>query len=190
MSGVTPDASTLPSTMPTLRARSVVLRSFRETDADVVREASADPLIPLITTVPTSSGDDEVMAYIHRQRSRLPEGEGYSFAIADAASDRAVGQIGLWIRDMRFGRLAVGYWVAATSRRRGYAADALACVSGWGLSLPGVNRVELSVEPWNEGSWRAAESAGFRREGLLRRWQPVGDEPRDMFMYSRLCDDV
>ena len=91
---------------------------------------------------------------------------------------------------MRFGRLAVGYWVAATSRRRGYATDALACVSGWGLSLPGVNRVELSVEPWNEGSWRAAESAGFRREGLLRRWQPVGDEPRDMFMYSRLCDDV
>ena len=167
-----------------------MLRSFRDADADVVREASSDPFIPLITTVPTSSGDDEVLAFIRRQHSRLPEGEGYLFAIADAASDRAVGQIGLWIRDLRSGRVSVGYWVAATSRRRGFAADALACLSDWGLSLPGVTRVELYVEPWNEGSWRVAESVGFQREGLLRRWQRVGDEPRDMFMYSRLCDDA
>ena len=176
--------------MPSLLARSVVLRSFRESDAPVVREASADPFIPLITTVPTSSGDEEVMAYIHRQHSRLPEGEGYSFAIADATNDRAVGQIGLWLRDIRHGRVNVGYWVAATSRRRGYAADALACISDWGLSLPGVTRADLYVEPWNEGSWRAAESAGYLREGLLRRWELVGDEPRDVFMYSRLADDV
>ncbi|XAO47539.1 hypothetical protein QMQ05_05155 [Glutamicibacter ectropisis] len=29
-------------------------------------------------------------------------------------------------------------------------------MSEWGLSYPGIHRVELYVEPWNEGSWRAA----------------------------------
>jgi RimJ/RimL family protein N-acetyltransferase len=180
----------LPIAVPTLRGRSVLLRPFRETDADVVREASSDPLIPLITTVPTMPTPDGLLAYIHRQHSRLHDGAGYSFAIATAETDRAVGQIGLWLRDLRYGRVNVGYWVAASSRRRGYAAEALACVSDWGLTLPNVVRTELYVEPWNEGSWRAAEAAGFRREGLLRRWQRVGAEARDMFMYSRLHDDA
>ena len=46
------------------------------------------------------------------------------------------------------------------------------------------------VEPWNEGSWRAAERAGFVREGLLRSWQRVGDERRDMYMYGFLPGDL
>lgn len=83
---MTPASSPLPTTMPSLRGRSVVLRSFRDADADVVREASSDPFIPAITTVPTSSDDVEVLAFIRRQHSRLPEGEGYSFAIADASA--------------------------------------------------------------------------------------------------------
>lgn len=47
-------------------------------------------------------------------------------------------------------------------------------LSDWGLALPGVHRLELYVEPWNEGSWRTAERAGYTREGLLRSWQQVG----------------
>ena len=62
-------------------------------------------------------------------------------------------------------------------------------VSAWGLSLPEIHRLELYVEPSNEGSWRAAERAGYVREGLLRSWQPVGGHRRDMYMYSRLFTD-
>lgn len=50
--------------------------------------------------------------------------------------------------------------------------------------------MELYVEPWNEGSWRAAERIGYAREGLLRSWQRVGDERRDMYMYSLLPEDL
>lgn len=57
-------------------------------------------------------------------------------------------------------------------------------ISAWGLGLDQVHRLELYVEPWNEGSWRAAENAGYQREGLLRGWQQVGGQWRDMFMYS------
>jgi hypothetical protein len=47
----------------------------------------------------------------------------------------------------------------------------------------------LSVEPWNEGSWRAAERVGYQHEGLMRSWERVGDQRRDMYMYSLLSTD-
>jgi RimJ/RimL family protein N-acetyltransferase len=56
------------------------------------------------------------------------------------------------------------------------------------VSLPEIERLELYVEPWNEGSWRAAEAIGYKREGLLRAWQMVGDARKDMYMYSVLPD--
>lgn len=65
----------------------------------------------------------------------------------------------------------------------------MSALSTWALSRPGLVRLELYVEPWNEGSWRAAEAADYRREGLLRSWQVVGDERRDMYVYARLVDD-
>ena len=41
-----------------------------------------------------------------------------------------------------------------------------------------------------EPSWRAAVGAGYVREGLLRSWQRVGEDRRDMYAYSRLPSDL
>jgi RimJ/RimL family protein N-acetyltransferase len=102
----------------------------------------------------------------------------------------AAGQIGLWLRDLTEGRADTGYWVAPRFRGRGYVTAALIAISRWALSLDGIHRLQLQVEPWNEGSWRAAERAGFVREGLLRSWQRVGPERRDMYLYSLLPGDL
>jgi [ribosomal protein S5]-alanine N-acetyltransferase len=174
----------LPLDVPVLDAPPVRLRPWRESDVAVVVVAAADPLIPLVTTVPSSGRADDAAAYVERQRRRLAEGVGYSFAIADAASDEAVGQIGLWTSQVETGRASTGYWVAEPYRGRGCATAALRALVAWAATIEEVERLELHVEPSNEGSWRAAEAAGFEREGLLRRWQRVGGERRDMYVYS------
>lgn len=46
---------------------------------------------------------------VHRQRGRLTEGTGLSFAIADATSNNAVGAIGLWLQNLSAGRATAGY---------------------------------------------------------------------------------
>lgn len=145
-----------------------------------------DPLIPLITTVPTSGSRLDALAFIARQHNRLATGAGYSFAIESIEQNSAVGSIGLWLRDIDEGRASIGYWVAPRFRRRGYVVAALQALTTWALSLDEVGRVHLYVEPWNEGSWRAAQRCGYEREGLLRSWQVVGDERRDMVIYSAL----
>jgi len=176
--------------MPVLTRSPILLRAFSEADADLVQSVADDPLIPLITTVPTSGSRVDALAFIHRQHDRLTSGAGYSFAIADETSGVAVGQIGLWLRDLEAGRASTGYWIAPRYRRRGYVGAALRAISHWGLSLEGVHRIELHVEPWNEGSWRAAERVGYVREGLMRSYRQIGTERRDLYLYSLLPTDL
>jgi len=178
----------LPDAVPVLDGDGVRLRPWQATDAGLVASVTSDPLIPLITTVPEVSTPGQIEAYLDRQHRRLAEGSGYSFAVADQITDEAVGNIGLWTSNIATGRASTGYWIAPQFRKRGYATTALRVLTAWAMSLQEVARLEMYVEPWNEGSWRAAEAVGYQREGLLRAWQLVGKVRKDMYMYSVLPD--
>lgn len=169
----------------TLQAGPFTLRPFMEKDVPAIFEASLDPLIPLITTVPNPCDEAAALAFIERQHQRLRDGVGWSLAIAEGKGV-ALGQIGLWPQQQ--GRASVGYWVLQSARGRGVAFHALRAISRFGLNQ--FPRLELYVEPWNEASWRTAEKAGYQREGLLRGYQEVGGERRDMFIYALLPGDL
>lgn len=174
--------------VPTLAAGPFRLRPFALADLDTVREASSDPYIPLITTVPASFTEEEGHRFVERQWQRAERGIGYSFAIADGQADHAVGHIGLWPRDGS-GRASVGYWVVSSARGSGAAGFAVRALSLWAHQELAMPRLDLYVEPWNGASIRTAERAGYQREGLLRSWQAVGGTRRDMYMYARLASD-
>ncbi|MBK8731204.1 MAG: GNAT family N-acetyltransferase [Tetrasphaera sp.] len=176
-------------TMPVLHAGPVVLRAFEEGDTPLIQSVANDPLIPLITTVPTTGTTTDALAYISRQHDRLSSGAGYSFAIAAADTGEAVGQIGLWLQDISAGRASIGYWIASHHRRRGLLGPALSTLAQWAWAIEDLHRIEAYVEPWNVPSWRAVEGCGFQREGLLRSWQEVGDQRKDMYVYSLIRED-
>ena len=150
----------------------------------MVQELSTDPYVPLIGTLPAHASQEEARAYIDRQLGRLAEGIGLSFAIAEAATDRAVGGIGLWLQGLIHGRATVGYSVIPSARGRGLASAALTALTSYGWSIPGLHRIELYIEPWNTGSTKTAERAGYEREGLLRSHQEIGGHRRDMLVYA------
>jgi RimJ/RimL family protein N-acetyltransferase len=52
--------------------------------------------------------------------------------------------------------------------------------------IRGLYRVELYIEPWNAGSIRVAQAAGYQREGLLRSHQEIGGIRRDMVLYAAI----
>jgi [ribosomal protein S5]-alanine N-acetyltransferase len=112
------------------------------------------------------------------------EGAGLSFAIADAESDAALGTIGLWLANLADGRATIGYSVPPAHRGRGVGGSALRALTTHAWTIPGLHRVELYIEPWNAGSIRVAESAAYRREGLLRSHQEIGGRRRDMLLYA------
>jgi RimJ/RimL family protein N-acetyltransferase len=175
--------------IPTLEAPPWRLRPFEESDLELVAEASRDPVIPLVSSVPRRFDPDAGRRYLRRHQRSLRDGYGYSFVIA-GPDGRGVGSLGVWLRDVDLGRASIGYWVLAGARGRGAASSALGAASRWALGELGIPRLELWVEPWNVASVRTAEHAGFRLEGLLRSWQAVDGERRDMYGYSLLAADL
>ncbi|RNL60109.1 GNAT family N-acetyltransferase [Arthrobacter oryzae] len=163
---------------------SVVLREFTDDDVHLAVELGDDPYIPLIGSLPALPTAQQALEWICRQRGRVAEGKGLSFAIADAESDTAVGTIGLWLQNMSAGRATVGYSVAPAHRGRGIASSALKALTAFTWTIPTLHRIELYIEPWNSNSSRVAEASGFRREGLLRSHQEIGDTRRDMLLYA------
>jgi [ribosomal protein S5]-alanine N-acetyltransferase len=150
----------------------------------MARELATDPYVPLIGSLPPNASEHEARAWVDRQRRRLAEGFGYSFAIADAQTDVAVGGIGLWLAGISEGRATAGYSVAQSARGRGVAGAALIALTSFAWSVQALHRIELYIEPWNAGSVRTAERAGYRREGLLRSHQEIGGRRRDMLLYA------
>jgi ribosomal-protein-alanine N-acetyltransferase len=168
----------------------VVLREFEVRDVPMAIEASTDPYIPLIGTLPANASEQEAQDWVDRQRGRLAEGLGFSFAVAAADTDRTVGAIGLWLAGLRQGRATVGYSIIPSARGRGLAAAALIAVTEFAWTIPALHRIELYIEPWNEGSVRTAERAGYEREGLMRSHQEIGGRRRDMLLYATVRGTV
>lgn len=171
-----------PTTPPTYG--SVVLRKFTDEDVYLAVELGGDPYIPLIGSLPALPTAQQAQEWIHRQRGRLAEGIGLSFAIADAESNNAVGVIGLWLQNLSAGRATAGYSVAATHRGRGIASSALKALTTFAWTIHTLYRVELYIEPWNDSSIHVAEASGYQREGLLRSHQEIGGTRRDMLLYA------
>ncbi|HKG10775.1 MAG TPA: GNAT family protein [Gaiellaceae bacterium] len=173
---------------PDLRAEAFLLRPWRLDDLDQLVAAVQDPAVPRWTRVPEPYGLADGRAFIEATTKSWKDGTSAPFAVVDAADEQLLGSIG--VRFHEEGAATVGYWIARESRGRGIATEALRLVSRWVLTALGVERLELVTEPANIASQRVAERAGFRREGLLRRYLVVKGERRDCVMFSLLRDDL
>lgn len=161
-----------------IRLRRVELR-----DAVMARDLSTDPYVPLTGTLPGHASREEAESWVRRQQGRHAEGRGFSFTIARRSDDEAVGNCGLWLKDLADGRASAGYAIAPSSRHRGYAAEALVALTNFAWIIPGLSRVELFIEPGNTGSLRTADRAGYVRERVLVEHQEVGGIWRDMVLF-------
>lgn len=174
---------------PNFVLNELVIRGFENDDIDLVEKASKDPVIPRITSIPANFSIKSGMEYIERQKSRHKTGRGYSFAIADIKTNTAIGSIFVGLNNTDAGRASIGYWVLEEVRGNRVINRSLPAVIAWAFENLKIPRLELYIEPCNEGSIKTAESLGFRNEGLMRSWQAVGSERKDMFMFSLLTTD-
>jgi RimJ/RimL family protein N-acetyltransferase len=87
--------------------------------------------------------------------------EEYGFFLAVRRDDGlVVGEIG-FVGPPKEGAVTIGYAVAPSARRQGYATEAIAAVSEWALAQPEVDEVRAQTLPDNEPSIRALLRCGF-----------------------------
>jgi precorrin-6Y C5,15-methyltransferase (decarboxylating) len=183
-----PDAAPIfPET--TLAAGNLTLRPMTQADADDVTEACQDAetmrWLPLPRPYTRANAEWFIGTFGSAQRE---SGAGIVFAIESAG--RLAGVIDLKHVDWAARVAEVGYWVAPWARGQGVASRATRALSLWAVRDHGFERVELSAAAGNTASQRAAEKAGFVREGVARNAGYVHGGRVDLVLYSLVPGDL
>ena len=172
---------------PPLTDGVVALRAWRDDDAPALVEICDDALAARFTSVPVPYSVADARAWLADRRDSLAAGAGIALAIVRPPDDRPVGNIGIRLGEHAVGEL--GYLTGAATRGQGLMPRAVDVVTRWAFAELGLARVQLLAHPENAGSQRVAEKAGFRREGLLRRYWLQRDTRVDVVCWSRLPAD-
>ncbi len=83
----------------------------------------------------------------------------------------------------------LGYQIGAPFARRGYMTEALALSLRFAFERLRLHRVEANIQPGNRASLTLVRRAGFRREGLSRRYLKIAGRWRDHERWALLAED-
>lgn len=84
----------------------------------------------------------------------------------------------------------IGYWVSDEVAGRGIATAAVALGVDHCFGSVGLHRVEATVRPENGASRRVLAKAGFREEGLLKRYLNVDGDWRDHLLVAMTVEEI
>jgi RimJ/RimL family protein N-acetyltransferase len=170
----------------TLKSERMVLRPFGPDDAGQVRAVieAGDVFLPPGAPGHVSGVYQWLAHGVHELRR---SGQGVHLAMV--ADGVLVGAISLFKTLWGAATTEVGYGVHPAHRDRGYATEAVRCLTLWALGEGGLRRVELRANLDNGASLRVAEKSGFAREGLLRGAGLENDGIHDIVVFGLLRGD-
>lgn len=166
----------------------LVLRAWRDDDAEIVRTAFGCPDIQR-WHVRRMDSDDEARAWIAEWVKRWDAETDASWAIADNRDGQPVGQVGLRTISLFEATAQLSYWVLPAARGKGVATQAVHALTQWTFETLGLNRLFLQHSTTNLASCRVASKASFRVEGTLRNSMLHADGWHDAHLHARLRDD-
>jgi ribosomal-protein-alanine N-acetyltransferase len=139
---------------------------------------------------------DELTRSAFRRRLRqyqreLRDDQGYAFLIFRTADATLLG--GLSISNVRRGvaqAASIGYWIGVPYVRSGHMTDAVRACLPFAFTTLGLHRLEAACLPHNIPSQRVLEKAGFKREGMARRYLKINGVWQDHDLFALLQDDA
>ncbi len=164
---------------PTLAGASMRVRPWRPDDAGALRDACGDYDICSFTTVPKHYSQDAAEDWIARQTDRLVDGSGLVLAIEPFTAEHPVGAVWLFEFEEDAHVCALGVWLTAGTRGRGYGTQAAGMLCHWAFAALRLRSVWFHFEPENLAVRRIAERLGAVPAGPFER---LGDT-RDLYSY-------
>ena len=134
----------------------------------------------------TLGGQREQIAAAQRQAEA---GERYEFGVWQIDPGALVGRISIGgISRGALQNAYLGYGIDIDHGGRGYATQAVTLAVQVAFRDLGLHRVQAAVVPENEASARVLEKAGFREEGLARRYLFLDGQWKDHRMFALVND--
>lgn len=151
----------------------IVLRPWRNRDAQSLVAAWLDPAITVHCGVPSDAGFDRAVKWIDGWSERTGWGVALDLVVADAKTDEVLGEVGLWPFVAPPGTVAVpgvlelGWWMGAAHRGAGRASVAVRLVAEWALRVAAARRVVARIPTGHASSEAVARRAGLARRGSV-----------------------
>jgi len=179
---------TLPGQIETER---LIIRAAQPGDGAVFNTAlhasleHLSPWLAWVTPPPTPEQSEESCRLAHE---RFLRNEDLMALIFRKDCGSLVGGSGLHDADWETGKFEIGYWGHAAFGGRGYITETVRALADHALEKLGANRVFLTTDDRNTGSWKVAERAGFTLEGILRNERlDIAGSLRDTRVYARVA---
>ena len=181
-----------PTEVPTLTRGLITLRKPHLDDTQAVFDGCQDPLIPRFTAVPADYSMAQALDYVQRTDASVRTQRELPFVIEYGNGDDKVfaGTISFHSLSVKNSVGELGYWMTASMRGKGIATTAARMLTDYGFATIGFKRIEAIIDRDNVASLKLVESAGYQREGLLRK-KITRDDGRqvDMYIYAALPED-
>ena len=126
----------------------------------------------------------------HYQREAR-EDQGHALLIFASADAGLLG--GLTLSNIRRGvsqMASLGYWIGAPHAGHGLMTEAVRAVLPFAFETLRLHRLEAACVGGNAASIRVLEKAGFRREGVARRYLKINGIWQDHILFALLEDDT
>jgi uncharacterized protein (TIGR00725 family) len=109
-------------------------------------------------------------------------------AFAIEVDGQSVGGIGFVLKQGHAARsVEVGYWLGEPYWGQGITTECVRAITAYIFeNFPYICRLYAQVFPWNQGSMRVLEKAGFTQECILRKAAMKAGEVIDLVQYSRI----
>jgi RimJ/RimL family protein N-acetyltransferase len=185
--------------VPELVGERVRLRAHTDADLPRIVEACSDARTRhWLVGLPTPYTTDDARAHVRSARLTESLGRKVSWAIADRADDRLLGDIGVFdlAEPLNPTGGEIGYWAHPDARGRGVLSEAVGLVVAHAFRAEadgglGRHRLQISTAWDNAASRRVAERNGFTLAARFRLDGVEGDPPvlGDGAWYERLVSD-
>lgn len=171
-----------------LRGERIVVRPYREDDAQALFEAiaeSRDHLRPWMPFADEHQSVEESRDWIIHQVANWILREDLMLGIWEAATGRFLGGTGLDPHSWKIGYFEIGYWIRASAEGHGYITEAVRLLTDYAFNALAANRVEIRCDELNVRSAAVPQRLGYVLEGRLRNLtDATNSRLRTMLIFS------
>jgi len=173
-----------PTEVPTLTRGLINLRKPELKDTQAVFDGCQDPLIPRFTAISADYSMAHALDYVQRVDASLRTQRELPLVIEHGNGDdrKLAGTISFHSISLKNSVGEIGYWMSESMRGKSIATTAVRMLTDYGFTTIGFKRIEAMVDIENIASIKLLTSAGFQREGLLRK-KISRDDGRQVDMY-------
>ena len=181
-----------PTEVPTLTRGLINLRKPELKDTQAVFDGCQDPLIPRFTAISANYSMAHALDYVQRVDASLRTQRELPLVIEYGNGDdrKFAGTISFHSISVKNSVGEIGYWMSESMRGKSIATTAVQMLTDYGFATIGFKRVEAMVDVENIASTKLLTSAGYQREGLLRKKISRDDGRQvDMYLFAAIPEE-